>query len=52
MQIYIEIDKFGGELANDAEKSLPLLLLTVDGLFSKLEASIAHLHAPPQVVGK
>lgn len=47
-QIYIEIEKFGDELANDAEKSLPLLLLTVDGLFSKLEASIAHLHAPPQ----
>ncbi|KAL8122395.1 protein DGS1, mitochondrial isoform X2 [Apium graveolens] len=47
-QIYIEIDKFGDELASDAEKSLPLLLLTVDGLFSKLEASIAHLHAPPQ----
>ncbi|XP_017216909.1 protein DGS1, mitochondrial [Daucus carota subsp. sativus] len=47
-QIYIEIDKFGDELAKDAEKSGPLLLLTVDGLFSKLEASIAHLYAPPQ----
>ncbi|KAK1391043.1 Nuclear control of ATPase protein 2 [Heracleum sosnowskyi] len=47
-QIYIEIDKFGDELANDAEKSLPLLLLTVDGIFSKLEASIAHLHASPE----
>lgn len=52
VQIYIEIDKFGDELANDAEKSLPLLLLTVDGIFSKLEASIAHLHVPPEVEGK
>ncbi|GMP99225.1 hypothetical protein CsSME_00046784 [Camellia sinensis var. sinensis] len=43
-EIYIEVDKFGEELVKHPEKSLPLLLVTINGLFSKLEASIGHFH--------
>ncbi|KAK9273459.1 hypothetical protein L1049_018269 [Liquidambar formosana] len=46
-QVYMEIDRFGEELVKDPEKSLPPLLVTINGLFSKLEASIGHLHAVP-----
>lgn len=48
-QVYMEVDRFGEELVNDPDKSLPLLLVTVSGLFSKLEASIGHFHATRQV---
>ena len=41
----MEVEQFGEELVKDPEKSLPLLLFTIDGLFSKLEASIGHIHA-------
>ncbi|KAL7198467.1 hypothetical protein ACSBR2_020873 [Camellia fascicularis] len=44
-QIYIEVDNFGEELVKHPEKSLPSLLVTINGLFSKLEASIGHFHA-------
>ncbi|CAL5419883.1 unnamed protein product [Camellia sinensis] len=42
--IYIEVDKFREELVKHPEKSLPSLLVTINGLFSKLEASIGHFH--------
>ncbi|CAL5401090.1 unnamed protein product [Camellia sinensis] len=42
--IYIEVDKFREELVKHPEKSLPSLLVTISGLFSKLEASIGHFH--------
>ncbi|KAJ9699022.1 hypothetical protein PVL29_007875 [Vitis rotundifolia] len=47
-QVYMDIDKFGEELVNDPEKSLSSLLVTINGLFSKLEAAIGHLHATRQ----
>ncbi|CAL5358178.1 unnamed protein product [Camellia sinensis] len=43
-RIYIEVDKFGEELVKHPEKSLPSLLVTINGLFSKLEALIGHFH--------
>lgn len=46
----MEIDKFGEELANDPEKSLPSLLVTINGLFSNLQAAIGYLHATRQVI--
>lgn len=49
MQVYIEVDRFGEDLVKDPEKSLPELLVTINGLFSKLEASISHFHAAHQV---
>lgn len=45
----MEVEKCGEELVKDPEKLLPFLLVTIDGLFSKLEASIGHLHAMSQV---
>ncbi|XP_059430328.1 protein DGS1, mitochondrial [Corylus avellana] len=47
-QIYMEVDRFGEELVKDPENSLPSLLVTINGLFSNLEASIGHLHATRQ----
>ncbi|KAB1227430.1 Nuclear control of ATPase protein 2 [Morella rubra] len=47
-QIYMEVDRFGEELVKDPETSLPSLLVTINGLFSNLEASIGHLHATHQ----
>ncbi|XP_057497856.1 protein DGS1, mitochondrial-like isoform X2 [Actinidia eriantha] len=47
-QIYKEVDRFGEELVKDPEKSLPKLLVTVNGLFANLEASISHFHAVHQ----
>ncbi|XAR52278.1 hypothetical protein NMG60_11020252 [Bertholletia excelsa] len=44
-QVYMEIDRFSEELVNDPSKPLPMLLFTINGLFSKLEASIGHFHA-------
>lgn len=49
LQIYMEVDRFGEELFKDPENSLPSLLVTINGLFSNLEASIGHLHATSQV---
>uniref|UniRef100_A0A2N9FXL1 Uncharacterized protein n=1 Tax=Fagus sylvatica TaxID=28930 RepID=A0A2N9FXL1_FAGSY len=47
-QIYMEVDKFGEELVKDPENSLASLLVTINGLFSNLEASIGQLHAMRQ----
>lgn len=44
MQIYMEVDKYGETLAKDPDQSLPSLLVTINALFSKLEASIGHPH--------
>ena len=46
----MDIDKFGEELVNDPEKSLPSLLVTINCLFSNLEAAIGHLHATHPVI--
>ncbi|TYI12803.1 hypothetical protein ES332_A08G013700v1 [Gossypium tomentosum] len=44
-QFYVEVNKCGKELAEDPEKSFSSLMHTLNGLFSKLDASIGHLHA-------
>ncbi|XP_058008921.1 protein DGS1, mitochondrial isoform X3 [Hevea brasiliensis] len=44
-KVYMEVDRCGKELVKDPEKSFPSLLVTINGLFSNLEASIGHLHA-------
>jgi len=49
LQIYMKVDRFGEELFKDPDNSLPSLLVTINGLFSNLEASIGHLHAMSQV---
>ncbi|KAL2973257.1 hypothetical protein AAZX31_14G036800 [Glycine max] len=48
VQVYMEVDKIGEELVEDPETKLPLLLVTINVLFSTLEASIGHLHATRQ----
>ncbi|OIW02796.1 hypothetical protein TanjilG_29572 [Lupinus angustifolius] len=48
-QLYMEIDKIGADLVTDPESKLPSLLVTINELFSTLEASIGHLHAIRQV---
>lgn len=45
----MEIDKFGDGLVRDPENSLPSLLIRINGLFFKLEASVGHVHAMRQV---
>ncbi|TKY57109.1 Nuclear control of ATPase protein 2 [Spatholobus suberectus] len=47
-QVYMEVDKIGEELVADPESKLPSLLVTINDLFSTLEASIGHLHAMHQ----
>ncbi|OMO62041.1 Nuclear control of ATP synthase 2 [Corchorus olitorius] len=44
-EFYFEVDKYGEELVKDPEKSFSSLMVTLSGLFSKLEASISHLNA-------
>ncbi|KAF5181898.1 Dgs1 protein [Thalictrum thalictroides] len=41
-QVYMEVDKYGEDLIKDPEKSLPSLLVTINCLFSKLEASVTN----------
>ncbi|KAL6999993.1 hypothetical protein U1Q18_001143, partial [Sarracenia purpurea var. burkii] len=48
-QVYTEVDRFGEELVKNPEESLPTLLVIINGLFSKLEASIGHFHAMHQI---
>lgn len=48
----MEVEKYGVELVEDPEKLLPFLLVTINDLFSKLEAAIVHLHATRQVTSK
>lgn len=45
----MEIDRSGEELVRDPESSLHSLLIRINGLFFKLEASVGHLHAERQV---
>lgn len=45
----MEVDKIGEELVTDPENKLPSLLVTINELFSTLEASVGHLHALRQV---
>ncbi|CAJ1971223.1 unnamed protein product [Sphenostylis stenocarpa] len=47
-QVYMEVDTIGEELVADPETKLPSLLVTINDLFSILEASIGHLHATRQ----
>ncbi|WMV07293.1 hypothetical protein MTR67_000678 [Solanum verrucosum] len=46
--IYMKVDKVGEELVKDSEKSLSSLLVDMNDLFLKLEASIGHFHAVRQ----
>ncbi|CAD5172606.1 unnamed protein product [Musa acuminata subsp. malaccensis] len=43
-QVYLEVNKYGGTLIEDADKSLPFVLLSINSLFVKLEASISQAH--------
>ncbi|KAL3530130.1 hypothetical protein ACH5RR_009452, partial [Cinchona calisaya] len=47
-QVYVEIDKVGEDLVKEPDKSVPSLLVTINDLFLKLEASIGHFHAMRQ----
>ncbi|KAJ7960495.1 protein DGS1, mitochondrial [Quillaja saponaria] len=44
-QVYMEVDRYQEELVKDPEKLLPSLLVTINSLFSMLEASIGNQHA-------
>ncbi|PON74100.1 Nuclear control of ATP synthase [Parasponia andersonii] len=48
-QVYVEADRLGEELINDPDNVLVSLLVTVNALLSKLEASIGHLDATHQI---
>ncbi|KAL4027483.1 hypothetical protein IC575_010649 [Cucumis melo] len=48
-QVFMEIDKIGAEAVDGQENSLPSLLVTLNGLFLDLEASICQLHATPHM---
>ncbi|KAF9621114.1 hypothetical protein IFM89_016608 [Coptis chinensis] len=43
-QVYTEVDKYGEDLIKSPEKSLPSLLVTINSLFSKLEASLSNIN--------
>lgn len=43
-QVYTEIDKYGEDLITHPEKSLPALLVTINSIFSQLEASLVNIH--------
>ncbi|KAI3461193.1 hypothetical protein Pfo_017856 [Paulownia fortunei] len=47
-KVYMEVDRFGEDLVKDPENSLPSLLVAINDLFLKLEASIGHFHANRQ----
>lgn len=44
------IDKQGEDLVTDPQKALPSLLVTINGLFSDLENTIAQVHASMSLV--
>ncbi|KAL6563725.1 hypothetical protein OROGR_002684 [Orobanche gracilis] len=44
-KVYMEVDRFGEDLVKDPKNSLPSLLVAINDLFLKLEASIGHFHA-------
>ncbi|XP_010906408.1 protein DGS1, mitochondrial [Elaeis guineensis] len=41
-QVYLEVNRYGEMLTEDSDKSLPSLLVAINTLFSKLEASVSH----------
>lgn len=45
----MEVDRIGEDLVKDLENSLPSLLIAINDIFLKLEASIGHFHANRQV---
>lgn len=47
-KIYMEVDRVGEDLVKDMENSLPPLLVAINDIFLKLEASIGHFHANRQ----
>ncbi|PIN00768.1 hypothetical protein CDL12_26728 [Handroanthus impetiginosus] len=47
-KVYMEIDRIGEDLVKDLDNSLPSLLVAINDLFLKLEASIGHFHANRQ----
>ncbi|XP_073313537.1 protein DGS1, mitochondrial-like [Primulina huaijiensis] len=47
-EVYVEVDKIGEDLVKDLEKSLPTLLVAINDIFFKLEASIGHFDANRQ----
>ncbi|KAL6518705.1 hypothetical protein OROHE_017755 [Orobanche hederae] len=47
-KVYMEVDRFGEDLVKDPKNSLPSLLVAINDLFLKLEASIGHFHANRQ----
>ncbi|XP_010244420.1 PREDICTED: protein DGS1, mitochondrial isoform X2 [Nelumbo nucifera] len=47
-QVYMEVDKVVEDLIKDPEKSLPSLLMIINSLFLKLEASVSHPHGMSQ----
>nr|GMD21431.1 protein DGS1, mitochondrial [Ipomoea batatas] len=48
-QIYMVVDTAGYDLINDPEKSVSVLLVKINDLFLKLEASIGDFHATRQL---
>ncbi|GLT58726.1 hypothetical protein SLA2020_315960 [Shorea laevis] len=44
-ELYTEVDSHGEDLVKDPEKSLSTLLVTINGLFLKLETAIGQLHS-------
>ncbi|XP_062082353.1 protein DGS1, mitochondrial [Humulus lupulus] len=48
-QFYVEADQLGEEFFNDPDKALVSLLVKINSLFSKLEASISRLHTKHQI---
>ncbi|KZV30582.1 hypothetical protein F511_05732 [Dorcoceras hygrometricum] len=44
-EVYTEVDRSGEDLVNDLEKTLPSLLVSINDIFLKLEASIGQFHA-------
>ncbi|KNA24341.1 hypothetical protein SOVF_016410 [Spinacia oleracea] len=49
-QVYMMIDKQGEDLVTDPQKALPSLLVTINGLFSDLENTIAQVHASMSLI--
>ncbi|KAL3828661.1 hypothetical protein ACJIZ3_017463 [Penstemon smallii] len=47
-EVYMEVERVGEDLIKDLEKLLPSLLVAINDLFLKLEASIGHFHANRQ----
>ncbi|XP_060963371.1 protein DGS1, mitochondrial-like [Cannabis sativa] len=48
-QFYVEADQLGEQLINDPDKALVSLLVKINALFSKLEASISQIHTKHQI---